>query len=370
MGIGSRLIIGARASRHLALMVAAFATSVVATRLYLEMTGYPQIGNDTFHFAHALWGGLLQLIAALLLLTFVNRWIVSLSAIFAGVGIGLFVDEVGKFITQRNDYFFPLAAPIIYVVFLLTLLVYIIVRRLSTTDPRSEMAHIFQGLEELLESDLSASERDDMLLRLRKLTAQTERPDLAALAGYIETFLKSKEIALVPERRSFGNRTLDQFRALENRFISQTLAHRVLVAIYLLNGFSALLMLVVLVGGVSASQNVLTELLALLVIDESNITNATSLTWYLVMIGLNILTGLLLLAGLIAFALKRDRMAINLGAIALIITLTFTNTLSFYFHQFAILLSSVGLFIALLALQRYRDRFLRGDQSKPRSPSD
>jgi malate dehydrogenase (oxaloacetate-decarboxylating) len=34
---------------------------------------------------------------------------------------GLFVDEVGKFITQKNDYFLPLAAPIVYASLLLIL---------------------------------------------------------------------------------------------------------------------------------------------------------------------------------------------------------------------------------------------------------
>jgi hypothetical protein len=45
------------------------------------------------------------------------------AALLSGVGLGLFIDEVGKFITSNNNYFFPLAAPIIYLAFLLTVAV-------------------------------------------------------------------------------------------------------------------------------------------------------------------------------------------------------------------------------------------------------
>ncbi len=44
-----------------------------------------------------------------------------------------FTDEVGKSITQQNDYFYPLAASIIYVVFLLTLVWFLHVRRVART---------------------------------------------------------------------------------------------------------------------------------------------------------------------------------------------------------------------------------------------
>ena len=47
-------------------------------------------------------------------LLFANRWALGTSAVLAGIGVGLFIDEVGKFLTQTNDYFFPPAAPIIY----------------------------------------------------------------------------------------------------------------------------------------------------------------------------------------------------------------------------------------------------------------
>src|SRR5690348_723577 len=122
-------IINASATRYIFLMSIAFATSVVVTRWYLELANYPQLGNATFHFAHALWGGLLQVIATLLMFIYVNRWMRDVSAVLAGIGAGLFIDEVGKFITQTNDYFFPLAAPIIYVAFLLIILVYLVLKR-------------------------------------------------------------------------------------------------------------------------------------------------------------------------------------------------------------------------------------------------
>ena len=44
---------------------------------------------------------------------FRGSFVYLLSALLAGVGIGLFIDEVGKFITAENDYFYPAAAPII-----------------------------------------------------------------------------------------------------------------------------------------------------------------------------------------------------------------------------------------------------------------
>ena len=45
------------------ILAVSFGVTVVATRLYLSLTGYPQIGYGEFHLAHALWGGLLLMVA-------------------------------------------------------------------------------------------------------------------------------------------------------------------------------------------------------------------------------------------------------------------------------------------------------------------
>ncbi len=105
------------------LMLLSFATSVVITRVFLQLTGFPKIGGDSgLHIAHLLWGGLLLFIATLLPMIYANQWVYPFMAILAGAGVGLFIDEVGKFITATNDYFYPAAAPLIYGFFLITVL--------------------------------------------------------------------------------------------------------------------------------------------------------------------------------------------------------------------------------------------------------
>ncbi|MDI9639630.1 hypothetical protein QM565_28395 [Geitlerinema splendidum] len=92
-----------RASHYLLVMLVSFAIAVVGTRAFLELTGYPQIGNSTLHIAHVLWGGLALFASTLIMMIYANRWAFTVGAILSGIGVGLFIDEIGKFITQDND---------------------------------------------------------------------------------------------------------------------------------------------------------------------------------------------------------------------------------------------------------------------------
>ena len=79
---------------------------ILIIRLQLFLTHYPQLGDGRLHIAHLLWGGLFMLIAIGILISFVGPGLRLPAAIVAGVGFGFFIDELGKFITDDNDYFF------------------------------------------------------------------------------------------------------------------------------------------------------------------------------------------------------------------------------------------------------------------------
>ena len=137
------------AENYLMIALIAFAVTVIVTCGFLQLTGFPQLGNSVLHIAHALWGGgLLLIIAVMLPLAYANRWAIQLSAVSGGVGIGFFIDEVGKFITQANDYFFPPALPLIYGFIIIFVLIYIFFRRPHQNDPRNAMYHVLEGLQD------------------------------------------------------------------------------------------------------------------------------------------------------------------------------------------------------------------------------
>jgi hypothetical protein len=93
-------------------------TTIICIRTELWLTNYPQLGGHGLHIAHLLYGGLLMVIAIAILLTLLGRRARWPAALIGGVGFGFFIDELGKFITSDNNYFFKPAAGLIYLVFI------------------------------------------------------------------------------------------------------------------------------------------------------------------------------------------------------------------------------------------------------------
>lgn len=102
------------------LFVCAVAT-VVFTRAFLAASGYPQIGGGSLHIAHVLWGGLLLTAGLISTLAFLSPAVKPAAAAAGGIGFGLFIDEIGKFVTKNVDYFYRPAIAIIYICFVVLL---------------------------------------------------------------------------------------------------------------------------------------------------------------------------------------------------------------------------------------------------------
>jgi len=143
-------------------LVCAVAT-ILTIRLQLWITNYPQLGGGRLHIAHLLWGGLLMLIAVGLLLSYHGPKVRRAGAVLGGIGFGFFVDELGKFITSDNDYFFKPAAGVIYAVFVALFFLTRSLRRRRELTPSEALVDAADLLSEAALHDLDAREQQRAL---------------------------------------------------------------------------------------------------------------------------------------------------------------------------------------------------------------
>jgi hypothetical protein len=143
--------------------------TILVTRAFLALAGYPQLGGRNVHIAHVLWGGLGMAAAVVLLLVSLSRRAKPAAALLGGAGFGLFIDELGKFVTRDNDYFFQPAVALIYIVFVG---MFLLVRtRLSARglDAEERLANVLWWTGDLALGDLDPAERAHALQFLEPL---------------------------------------------------------------------------------------------------------------------------------------------------------------------------------------------------------
>jgi hypothetical protein len=350
------------AGGYILITLLSFAATVSLTRLFLELTGYPQVGNSTLHIAHVLYGGLLLFVAAILPLIFANRWAYTAGAILAGIGVGLFIDEVGKFITQTNDYFFAPAAPIVYAFFLLVVLLYLQVRRPPSDDVRSELYYALDGLQEVLDHDLEPGEEAVLSARLERIAARSDAPESARLAKELLEFLHSGKLKLVPEEPDLSERISGALEAFEARWIGkgrlQAALAGGLIALGLLSGLAVIELLFPAVGLARVERTLQT------LVEAGRIAPGGSLEWFAGWMALDGSIGLILLVAGVLMIVGRERFAVGLGMLGLLLSLTTVDLVVFYFQQFRTIITAAVQFGLFLTLGHYRRSYLRASDER------
>jgi hypothetical protein len=338
-----------------------FAASVALTRLFLELTGYPQLGGSTLHIAHVLWGGLFLFIAALIPLIFANRWVYTVGALMAGIGVGLFMDEVGKFITQSNDYFYPAAAPIIYAFFLLTVLVYLQVRKPKKHSARAELYRALDTFTEVLDRDLEPSEFGSLAARLSFVVESKESEELTALAKELLQFIASDAVRIQTKTPSLFDRLAAWWSGVEDNWFGETRLRAILTGGLFALGAIALIELGRLLVGTRAPQFMESRLLVW--IETGQLDEARDLFWFISRVGIEAIVGALLIISAVMLLFGKDRWGSMIAYFSLLLSLTVSNLIVFYFDQFSTILPALVQLLLLIGVLRYRSLYLPEESS-------
>jgi hypothetical protein len=352
------------AAGHLTLLVVAFVVTVTVTRVLLAATGYPRIGGSTFHLAHALWGGLLLVVAVVVQLLWANRWALRVAAVCAGVGVGLFIDEVGKFITTRNDYFFPLAAPIVYLA--MVILGWIAFRARRRRDPtdRERLYDVLDGLQDLADGRLHSDRRAAIIAHLGHLRDEWDRPELRELSARLEEFLLSPVVTVLPPRPGLLQRARARLGRMERRVLPERWLRRILTA-FLVVGTTVQLIgiavaVVVLVHPASWKEQ-LDEAVAGTELDRTLVGMVFVIQLSAAFVGFALFA-----TALMSWFHRRRLRAIRIMVVTQLISLSLIDVVQSYVDQFGVLQQSVFDLVLLGLLLQYRARFLPGTPVTPR----
>lgn len=167
-----------RAREQLELFLLSAIGTVLVIRFFLHITNYFQLGGETLHVAHLLYGGVFMAASNVLMLAFLGLRVQRIAAFIGGVGFGFFIDEIGKFITSDNNYFFQPAVGIIYAIFVILYLMFNFLSRSQKLTSREYQLNALSQLEEAIVHDMDPAEKartHDFLQRADHRSAITRR---------------------------------------------------------------------------------------------------------------------------------------------------------------------------------------------------
>jgi len=319
-----------QADQYLENVIVSSALTLIVIRVFLRLTGYPRLAPGNLHIAHAVWGGVILLCAGLLALTYRNQLVLSLSSVLTGVGWAFFVDEVGKFLTAEQDYFFRPAAPLIYLSFLVLWYLSIRVRRFEA--PKAEIYHALDRLEEVMEASIDPADLQALKARLRRLSESPDDGLSDELARALLDFVQRREIRVREPVPSGWSMTFIQLRHRVDQLVLSARASRLWMP-------AALYTYAFVLGS-----NVFAHLLPLVApdlapalyagLDVSPLSSVITTFFFVVLLALRTAVAALLIGS--AHRIREgDLRGWHLAHRALLVSIAGADVLLFYFSQFS-----------------------------------
>jgi hypothetical protein len=347
-----KLVQRENAARYILISLLSSVATVILVRSFLVLTGYPTIGSGPLHIAHVLWGGLILYIATLLQLVYISPRLHRMGAVLAGVGVGLFIDEVGKFITTEYDYFFPPAAPIMYIFFLLVVILVILINRPEEMDGRSELVHALEIVREQLYRPLDAKEKQRLEIDVSRVMESDPSPLHVSLAGQLLEFVHADTRTPPVVSPAWWDHAKDGL----NIWLTEVRLR------WLLGIGMFLLSLLMLKNPIQVGLERIIPGSAFAAFLNAHFGRQIEVVeapmLFNIRIGLEVLVGVLLLVAVILLTLGKYRQGINLGYFCLLVSLVVLAMLLFYFEQFSAGLTVGFQFIILIGIMYYRRKFV------------
>ncbi|MGB3330294.1 MAG: hypothetical protein WBA46_15145 [Thermomicrobiales bacterium] len=218
-------------------LVSAIVT-ILGIRIYLAATGYPQVGGAKLHVAHMLWGGLGMVVAIGILVIFASDVWKAPAAMIGGAGFGCFIDELGKFITKDNNYFYQ---PTIALIYAVLVVLFLISRSIDRIDKITPSDHLFYAVRSLEQLAIGQLDRERQQAGLKHLDDSGETGPLADAIRDVLTH------ATLIETRG-PSRLLRIRRALVDRYwklVAGPWLFRIVIGLFILqtiNGLASLIL--------------------------------------------------------------------------------------------------------------------------------
>jgi hypothetical protein len=294
-----------------------------------------------------------MLIAIGLLLLFLSPFTRLLAAIVGGAGLGAFIDELGKFVTADNDYFFQPTAALVYVFFVVLFLAVRQIRRFRTLSPQESLVNAIELAESLVAGELSETDRT----RALELLADADPSD-PLVSVLRERFRAAAHVSRPSAIQRFGAAAGDRYaRVSGNRWF-----RRVIAGLFILQGAAFVISLAyafVVVGGTLIGiEEARTEL------EQANGGQGVT-SW--IQISAGFVAGVLIVRGLLALRSSRLH-AYRAFELAVLVDLLLAQPFAFLATGFGAA-ADVFIDLALLAALRFMQTHERQISAVPDRPT-